>query len=128
MAGYYNKDDLKEQMYKGFAQTLFDFIEQKNIDDVECYKKANVSRQTWHKIVSDKNYKPTKNTILSFAIALELTLQETQTLLATAGYILSKSSLFDVIIMYCILKGIYDVLEIDSILFQYDQPTLFFKE
>ena len=75
-----------------------------------------------------KNYNPTKNTILSFAIALELTLQETQTLLATAGYILSKSSLFDVIIMYCILKGIYDVLEIDSILFQYDQPTLFFKE
>jgi DNA-binding XRE family transcriptional regulator len=94
------------------------------MDDVECYKKANVSRQTWHKILNDENYKPNKKTAISFAIALELNLKETQKLLETAGFILSKSSKFDIIIMYCIVKGIYDVTEIDSILFQYDQETL----
>ncbi len=95
---------------------------------MECYKRANVSRQTWYKIVNDRNYMPNKNTIISFAIALQLDIRDTQKLLATAGFILSKSSLFDVIIMYCIVNKIYDVFDIDSILFKYEQPTLFSKE
>ena len=108
-----------------FSEVLFDFIYRKGIDEVECYKKANVSRQTWHKIVTDRHYVPKKTTIISLAIALQLNLKETQQLLATMGYILSKSILFDIIIMYCITKKIYDVYEIDSILFKYDQKTLF---
>ena len=111
-------------MCDGFALTLMKYIDEKGMGDVECYKKANVSRQTWHKILNDKNYKPNKKTILSFAIALELTFDDTQALLATAGFTLSKSNKFDIIITYCIVKGIYNVLEIDSILFQYDQETL----
>ena len=99
-------------------------IDEKGVDDVACYKKANVSRQTWYKILNDPKYKPNKKTIISFAIALELGLDDTQKLLATAGFILSKSSKFDLIIMYCIMKEIYDVFEIDAILFQYDQETL----
>lgn len=118
---------IKEFMFKGFAESLFDLIDDKNIRDIDCYKRANVSRQTWHKITTDKSYKPTKNTIIAFAIALELDLDETQSLLATAGFILSKSSLFDVIIMFCIVKKIYDVFAIDSILYKYDQDTLFSK-
>ena len=115
-------------MYKGFSATLFDYIDEKGADEVACYKRANVSRQTWHKIVSDKHYRPTKNTVIALAISLQLNIDETQSLLASAGFILSKSSLFDVIIMFCIVKKIYDVFEIDSILFQYDQETLFSRE
>ncbi len=112
---------------KKFAYKLFDLIQAKGISTVECYKKANVSKQTWHKIETDSNYKPNKKTVISFAVALELSLEETQSLLRSVGFILSNSSLFDVIIMYCIENRIYDVLEIDSILFHYDQETLYAK-
>ena len=72
----------------------------------------------------EKDYRPGKNTVLSFAIALELSLGETETLLASAGYALSRSSKFDVIIMYFLINRVYDIYEIDQTLFQFDQPTL----
>ena len=112
---------------KKFAYKLADLIAEKGMTSVECYKKANVSKQTWYKIETDPNYKPNKKTVLSFSIALKLTLPQTQSLLSSVGFVLSNSSLFDVIIMYCIENKIYNVYEIDSILFQYDQETLFSK-
>lgn len=119
---------IKKFMYQGFRDTLLGFIDAKGADEVDCYKRANVSRQTWHKIVSNPDFCPKKTTVIALAISLELNINETQELLASAGFILSKSSLFDVIIMYCIVKEIYDVFEVDSILFQYDQKTLFSLE
>ena len=112
---------------EGFAVKLLKLIDLKGMSDVQCYKKANVSKQTWYKIMNDKNYKPNKKTAISFAVALKLSLEETQTMLESVGFVLSNSSLFDVIIMYCLQNGIYDVLEIDSILFSYDQETLYSK-
>lgn len=112
---------------KKFAYKLSDLIAEKGMTSVECYKKANVSKQTWYKIETDPNYKPNKKTVLSFAIALKLTLSQTQSLLSSVGFVLSNSSLFDVILMYCIENNIYNVHEIDAILFQYDQETLFSK-
>ena len=110
---------------ESFAQKLIKLIDAKGMDDVACYKRANVSKQTWHKLMTDKNYKPNKKTAVSFAIALELTLQETQNLLSSLGFVLSDSSLSDVIIKYCLENSVYDVFEIDSVLFKYDQETLF---
>ncbi len=110
---------------ESFALKLIKLIDAKGISDVECYKKANVSKQTWHKLMTDKHYKPNKKTAISFAIALELNLDEAQKLLSSLGFILSDSSLFDVIIKYCLENKIYDVFEIDSALFKYDQETLF---
>ena len=117
-------ESILKHLRDSFALTLMRLIDEKGMDDVECYKKANVSRQTWYKILNEKDYKPNKKTVISFAIALGLDVNETQNLLSTAGFILSKSNTFDLIIMYCLVKGIYDVLEIDSILFKYDQETL----
>lgn len=108
-----------------FASKLIKLIDTKGMSDVQCYKKANVSKQTWHKLITDKQYKPNKKTAISFAIALELSLDETQKLLSSVGFILSDSSLFDVIIKYFLENRIYDVFEIDSVLFKYDQETLF---
>ena len=119
---------IEKYMREGFKETLLGYVDKRGITDVACYKGANVSRQTWHKIITDKYYTPKKNPAIALAISLKLNLEETQALLETAGFVLSKSSLFDVIIMFCIVKGIYDVFEIDSILFQYDQETLFSKE
>ena len=119
--------DLGLQVDEPFSLKLLRLIDQKGMDDVACYKKANVSRQTWYKIMNEPGYKPNKKTVLSFSVALELTLKETQMLLESVGFVLSKSSLFDVILMYCLSNGIYSVSTIDAILFQYDQETLYSK-
>ena len=74
--------------------------------------------------MNDKKYKPSKNTVIAFAISLKLTYDETQRLLATAGFTLSRSSLFDVIIEYFLIERIYDITEINNTLFSYDQVCL----
>ena len=107
-----------------FAVTLLKLIDAKGMQDTECYKKANVSRQTWYKIINERDYKPSKNTVLCFAIALKLTLEETKKLLATVGFALSRSSKFDVIIEYFLINKIYDIFLINETLFDFDQVCL----
>jgi len=108
----------------GFAVTLLKLIDKKGMKDVECYKKANVSKQTFSKIMNNKNYNPNKKTVICFAISLQLSLEETENLLRTVGYSLSHSNKFDLIIEFFIKNGIYDIFEINAGLCKYDQETL----
>ena len=112
-------------MDKPFAYKLFDLIDEKGMTDVECYKKANVDKRTFSKIKGNaKTYKPSKPTAVAFAIALQLNLEETQDLLASAGMTLSRSYTFDKIIRYFIQKGNYNIFEINEALFEFDQQLL----
>ena len=115
---------LLKNLDDNFAVTLLKLIDVKGMDDVECYKKANVSKQTWYKIMNEKDYKPSRNTVISFAVALGLNLEETNALLATVGFTLSRSSKADVIVSYFLENGIYDILKINDALFEFDQPLL----
>ncbi len=113
-----------KNMDKGFREKLFDLIDASGMTDVACYKKANVDKRTFSKIKSSKSYRPSKQTAIAFAVSLELDLDGTQELLATLGYTLSKSSVFDQIIRYFIQKGNYNIFEINEALFEFDQMLL----
>jgi hypothetical protein len=117
-------DHLVQHLDEPFSDTLLRLIDAKGKTDVEVYKRANLDRKLFSKIRTGKGYTPKKPTILALAVALELTLAETDDLLERAGYALSHASKFDVIVEYFITKGNYNIYEINEVLFQYDQPLL----
>lgn len=118
-------EDMLKQMDKGFADTLFYYIDKKGITDVEAYKLSNVNKKTFSKIKCDPNYKPSKLTAISFAIGLKLDIDETTHLLKTAGYSLSNCNKFDVIIQYFIETGNYEtIFDVNEVLYQFDQQLL----
>lgn len=117
-------DDILDEPSETFQQKLLHLIDVSGMTDVQIYKRANISKQVFSKIRTNADYTPKKKTVLAFAIALKLDMDATQDLLSRAGYAMSPSSRFDLIISYFITHHDYDIFKINSTLFGYGQPTL----
>ncbi|MBQ9413989.1 MAG: hypothetical protein IJU16_02550 [Clostridia bacterium] len=121
------KADLAEELERldeSFSEAVLRLIDERGMTDAACYKKAWIDRRHFSKIRNNPSYRPTPATAIALAIALELSLEETQALLMKAGFTLSRSRMFDVIVRYYIENGIYDILTINEALYAYDQPLL----
>ena len=123
----FDPEELKRIIKKadaGFSETLLKLIDQSGQKDSDVYKRANIDRKLFSKIRNNPQYKPSKATAVAFAIALELDLEETRDFIGRAGYALSRSNEFDIIIEYFITHERYDIYEINMMLFEFDQSLL----
>ena len=117
-------EDLVTEIESSFAESLFKYIDDKGLTDPEVYKRANLDRKLFSKIRKNKNYKPSKNTALALAVALELNLDETKDFIGKAGYALTRSSKMDIIVEFFIKQNNYDIFELNEVLFYYEEPLL----
>ena len=109
---------------ENFQTKLFSLIDSKNLKDSDVYKKVNIDRRLFSKIRSNKDYHPSKETVILLGIALELSEEEIEKLLELSSYSLPKNNTYDLIIRFCFKERIYDLNQINDFLYDHDCKPL----
>ena len=117
-------EDALKMIDESYAEMVLRLIKEKGMKNSDCYKKANIDKKLFSKIVSSPGYKPKKTNALALAVALELSLEDTRELLMKAGLALSHSEKFDIIVEFFIKHKKYDIFEINEMIYAFDQPML----
>jgi O-acetyl-ADP-ribose deacetylase (regulator of RNase III) len=117
-------EEAVKQLDEGFSEMLLRKISESGMTDAQCYKRANIDRRLFSKIKNDKHYTPSKSTVIAFALALELPMEELREMLGKAGYSLTRACEFDIIVEYFVTQGIYNVFTINEALFAFDQNLI----
>lgn len=115
---------LESNLNPTFTDKLIEIINRKGLRDADVYRAAQMDRRLFSKIMSDRNFKPAKDTVLALIFALRLTLPEATDLLSRAGYALSHSNKRDVIIEYFIREGVHKLTDINIVLDNLEQKTI----
>lgn len=110
------EDFIKNKRMPSFNQVLFHFIDKEGTTDSQVYKRARIDRRHFSKIRSNPDYRPGKSTAIALALALELNKKETDKLLSAAGFSLSNSDTFDLVIQFCVENKIYDINNVNQAL------------
>ncbi len=110
--------------YNDFQTMLFKMIDERNLKDSDVYNKVNIDRRLFSKIRSDKNYHPSKETIILLGLSLELSEEEITLLLDSASYSLPKNNYFDLIIRFCFINKVYNINDVNELLYDYDCKLL----
>lgn len=117
-------DDVVKNLSETWSESLLRMISEKGYSEIDVYRRANVDRKLFSKIRSNRDYRPKKNTAFAFALALRLNLDETKDFIGRAGYAFSPSSRFDLIVEYCITQKEYNLIDVNVLLFKYNEPLL----
>ena len=117
-------DSFLKKKDAGFVETLLELIQKSGHKNSTIYKRANISKQHFSKLINDPKAAITKPVAVALALALELDLAQTRDLIGRAGYTLTNSSYFDLVIQFHIEKKQYNVVQINCILYEYDQTLL----
>lgn len=114
----------KEKNESKFQKLLFKYIDSKELKDSDVYNRVGIDRRLFSKIRSEENYHPSKETIILLSLALELNEDEMLSLLNSASYSLPKNNVYDLIIRFCFINNIYDINEVNNLLYEYNCKTL----
>ena len=117
-------EHLMNNLGESFTTRLLRLIDERGLKDSTVYKQSNISRQHFSKIQCNRDYNPKKKTVLAFAVGLHLSEDETIDLLQSAGYAFSDGSKRDWIVRYCLEHKIYNINQVNTLLFEYDQEQL----
>lgn len=110
----------ENKIYNSFQSLLFKMIDDKNLTDSEVYNKVHIDRRLFSKIRNDKDYHPSKETVILLGLSLELSESEIEELLESASYSLPRNNHYDLIIRFCFMKGIYKLSKVNDLLSEYD--------
>lgn len=123
--GRLTKEKLMQRKEESFQECLLRLMRERELDPPDVYKPANLDRRMFSKILSDKDAKPKKRTVIAIALALQLDINQATNLLSKAGFALATNSEFDLVIRWCIENHYYNIIrDVNPILFEYNLPEL----